>query len=1318
MTDEEKFAINEGSYDRIVRSFEIVRKRLGLNIMVHHDDGQMKRGQIFLFNHFARFETVIPAFLLHQATGAYCRTIADNALFKNSEGFGKFLRSVGAMPNNQTGLLAFLAAEILRGRKVVIFPEGGMVKDRQVMDSEGGFGIFSRTAKERRKHHRGGAVLALTLDIFKRRIRDLFDRGDIERIERWVKSLGLDNIETLRDRAYEPTLIIPANITFYPLRIEENVLSRGAELLAKGLPDQFMEELVIEGNILFRDTDMDIRFSDPVAPQKEWHWWEHRLMEKYFQTVTSLDDLFGLRKDEVGSWSEKMLAKCLAKETDRIREATMVSMYAAITVNLSHLASYIVTRLAARGIMEIDSDVFHRVLYLALKNLQATPNIHLHRSLFWPDRYRGLLDGVNVELSRFLDTCKRAGLVGRTPRSYRFTDKLTDKQTFDDIRLENPVLVYANEVAPIREVQETVEAALEKSNTLSDMELASLLFDDELRAHSWNREHFTTCRYQDINDQETASKSGAPFLFLPKFLPEGHVRKGVLLVHGFLASPSELVEYGKTLSAEGYGVLGIRLAGHATSPWDLKDRTWPQWLDSVRRGYRILSAFTDQIVIVGFSAGGALSLMLAAEGPKKLVGVASVSAPQDYRNRKLVFVPLVHGLNKLSEWLPSYEGVMPFRENESEHPDINYRNIPVQGLFQLRTMTAALPDHLPEIDVPTLIIQGDNDPVVDPNSANQIFRKLTTADKALHWIASNRHGILNENIGDTCNLLTDFIARAGSNVEAWTRHNAPPHPALRPVHLILDESAARFPERPCIDFMGQISSYAVIAEKVNRAAKGFQNLGLGKGARIGLCLPNCPYYIISYFAAMKIGASVVNFNPLYTKNEISAQIIDSGTTVMVTLNLKSIYPKVEAALKGTPLRSIIVCSLSNALPTVKGILFNAVKRSQLVETSKDIRVIPFEKLVSQEGHPDPVEIDPAHDIAVLQYTGGTTGTPKGAMLTHANITANTQQVQLWLGRPDPQGERILCTIPFFHVFAMTAAMNLGLASGAELILMPRFDVADVLKTIDARKPTLFPAVPTIFNAINGFDGLERYDLSSIRFCISGGASLPTSVKANFEELTGCVVVEGYGLTEASPVVSCNPSDAENKPLSIGLPLPWTEIEFRDLDNPDLVVATGARGQLAIRGPQVMAGYWNRPEETDEALRKGWLMSGDIGHRDEDGYLFLTDRLKDIILCSGFNVYPRIIEDALYKHPDVDEVTVIAIPDPYRGETPKAFVKLKPGAKVSEAELLGFAEQHLNPIERPSEIEFRDELPKTMIGKLSKKELVSEHGRKTEGLQNG
>jgi len=761
MTHEADYAIDEKTCARFVSSFEAVRKYLGLNIKVHHDEDILQQGQIFLFNHFARFETLIPPLVLFQETGAYSRSIADHQLFKGSGTLTKFLRNVGAVPNDLPGLLPFLAAEILRGRKVIIFPEGGMVKDRRVIESDGSYGIFSPTANERRQHHRGGAVLALTLDIFKWRIRSLFENNDTDRIERWVKSLGLENKDILFDRAQESTLMVPANITFFPIRIDENILSHGADLFAKGLPDKFIEELVIEGNLLFRDTDMDIRLGGPIEPQKSWNWWERKILERYFLSVWSLDDLFGLREGNVGNWPEKILAKRISKETYRIREAATRSMYAAITINLSHLTSSLVIKLVGQGKMSIDVKEFHRTLYLALKGLQQDDNVHLHRSLSWPDRYRGLIDGDNMELDRFLSTCGKAGLIGQSGSTYRFLDKLCQDYEFNNIRIENPLMVYANEVKPIVEIDQAINAALKKAASVSDREIATLLFHDEVRAHTWNKVHFNQAEHQEINVQETATKSGAPYLLIP----DTHVRTGILLVHGFLASPSELSEFGQQLSDPNTAVLGVRLAGHGTSPWDLKQRTWRDWLNSLRRGHRILSAFCDQIIIVGFSMGGALSLRFAAEHPEKLAGVASVSAPIAYRDRKMAFVPLVHGLNKLASWLPSFEGIMPFRENESEHPDINYRHIPTHGLYQMRTLTNDVQDHLPQIEAPTLVIQGNEDPVVEPESGRIIYNELAIADKELHWIPSDRHGILNEDVGKTRTLVRSFIQRISQNIE-------------------------------------------------------------------------------------------------------------------------------------------------------------------------------------------------------------------------------------------------------------------------------------------------------------------------------------------------------------------------------------------------------------------------------------------------------------------------------------------------------------------------------------------------------------------------
>ncbi len=555
--------------------------------------------------------------------------------------------------------------------------------------------------------------------------------------------------------------------------------------------------------------------------------------------------------------------------------------------------------------------------------------------------------------------------------------------------------------------------------------------------------------------------------------------------------------------------------------------------------------------------------------------------------------------------------------------------------------------------------------------------------------------------GFRANILRENRSSAGPQ-ESWSAYATDD-----PLYSLLDDAADRFGDRPCINFLGKVYSYAEIADLVNRAAQGFQRIGVERGTKVGLLLPNTPYFIICYYAILKAGGTVVNFNPLYVEREIAEQIEDSETDIMVTIDLRQLHPKVAAALDTTRLKKIVLCRMNDILPPVKGLLFSTLKRSEISDIPDGLRHVPYHLLVMTPGEPKPVDLDAHTDIAVLQYTGGTTGLPKGAMLTHANLLANTRQVRSLAPDLVEGEERILAVLPLFHVFAMTTVMNLGILLGAELVLLPRFELLQTLRTIDARKTTFFPAVPTICGAINGHDDLAKFDLSSLKFCISGGAPLPVEVKRRFEERTGCVVVEGYGLSEASPVVACNPVDGVIKEGSIGRALPATEIRIRGLKGLRREVAVGESGELCVRGPQVMAGYWKRPEETAQVLRGGYLRTGDVGYRDEDGYYFLVDRLKDLILCNGYNVYPRIVEDAIYQHPTVAEVTVIGVPDDYRGEVPKAFVRLRPGTAVSEDDLRRFLADKLSPIERPRYIEFRDELPKTMIGKLSKKELVAE-----------
>ncbi|MDP6029519.1 MAG: long-chain fatty acid--CoA ligase [Arenicellales bacterium] len=537
----------------------------------------------------------------------------------------------------------------------------------------------------------------------------------------------------------------------------------------------------------------------------------------------------------------------------------------------------------------------------------------------------------------------------------------------------------------------------------------------------------------------------------------------------------------------------------------------------------------------------------------------------------------------------------------------------------------------------------------------------------------------------------------------------------RPLYETLEHTAKRCRDNTAIDFLDYCLSYGELLKQVNRMAKGLQLMGVTQGARVGLCLPNTPYSVICYYGALRAGATVVNYNPLYVERELAFQIDDSNTEIMITMDLEVLYPKVAAMLSRTEsLKKIIVCPMAAILPKIKSILFRLLKRKEIANIEPSEAIVHFQDLLDNDGDPSLVNVDLDNDIAVLQYTGGTTGRPKGAMLTQGNLSANVSQMLLWYVDLNPGEEKVLGILPFFHVFAMTAVMNFAVAAGAQMILLPRYELSQTLATINKKKPTIFPAVPTIYAAINQSPDLPKYDLSTVRYCISGGAPLPLEVKETFERLTGCRLVEGYGLSETAPVATCNAMQDINKPGSIGQVVPGTEISIHDLEAPNDVVPTGERGEVWIKGPQVMKGYLNRPQETADSLREGWFRTGDVGYMDEDGHFFLVDRLKDLILCSGYNVYPRMVEEAIYLHPAVAEVTVIGIDDDYRGQSPKAFVKLKEGEKITEDEMKTFLADKLSKIEMPSQIEFRLELPKTIIGKLSKKELVAEEVEKHKG----
>ncbi len=542
----------------------------------------------------------------------------------------------------------------------------------------------------------------------------------------------------------------------------------------------------------------------------------------------------------------------------------------------------------------------------------------------------------------------------------------------------------------------------------------------------------------------------------------------------------------------------------------------------------------------------------------------------------------------------------------------------------------------------------------------------------------------------------------------------PAHPVTR----LLDDAVERFAERPCLDFLGKLTTYGEVGDLVRRAAKGFAALGVRPGVRVGLMLPNTPYYVIAYFGVLRAGGTVVNINPLYVEREIRQLVADAGCGIVVTLDLKLTYDVLDRLRDGNPLKTVVVCPMADILPFPKDMLYRALRRRDQADVPADQAHIAFPTLVDNDGVFDQPAVDALRDVAVLQYTGGTTGTPKGAMLSHANLVANVRQCITWFPDFKPGEERTLAVLPFFHVFAMTVVMNLSLAMGAEIVLLPRFDLKELLKTIHHKRPTSFPGVPTLFTAINSAKHLDRYDLTSIRSCISGGAPLPVEVKTRFEALTGCTLVEGYGLSETSPVVACNPLKGVNKPGSVGLPMPGTEIDIVSVDEPTRVLGLGERGEVRVRGPQVMLGYWAQPEATADVLRSGAVRTGDIGYLDEDGYLFLVDRIKDVVIAGGYKIYPRLVEEAIFQHPKVRECIVIGVPDRYRGQTVKAFVVLREGEQLKPEDLTEFLRPRLSPIEMPKLIEFRGSLPRTLVGKPSKRALEQEEAARAHGDKPG
>ena len=530
---------------------------------------------------------------------------------------------------------------------------------------------------------------------------------------------------------------------------------------------------------------------------------------------------------------------------------------------------------------------------------------------------------------------------------------------------------------------------------------------------------------------------------------------------------------------------------------------------------------------------------------------------------------------------------------------------------------------------------------------------------------------------------------------------------------LLKTKAEKYPSEIAIVYFDKPMTYRELDSASDRFATALSDLGVKKGDKVALFLANMPQFVIAYYGVLKIGAIETAISPLYKEREVEHQLSDSEAETIVVLDV--LYPIVQKVMDKTKLKRVIVASLKDYMPKTLAFLGSLMKKIPSYKVELGPNTFLFQDLLNKyPPNPPKVEIDPKEDLAALQYTGGTTGTAKGAMLTHMNLVSNAVACAAWLRGTEGE-ETFLTVLPLFHIYGMTTGMNAPIYLAGKMVMLPQFNVLGTLKAIQKHKATVFCGAPTMYALLLAHPGLSRYDLKSVRFCISGSAPLPPDVQKKWMEMTGGVLVEGYGLTESSPVTHCNPLDRSMKTVkvgSIGLPWPDTDAKIMDMETGEKEMELGETGELVVKGPQVMKGYWKMSEESAAVLRDEWLYTGDIGKMDEDGYFYITDRKKDLIKYKGYSVYPREIEDVLYEHPAVKLCAVVGKPDPVAGEIPKAFVVLKDGATATEEEIKKFVNEKVAPYKAIRELEFRKELPMTLVGKVLRRVLQEEEKSKT------
>lgn len=790
----------------------------------------------------------------------------------------------------------------------------------------------------------------------------------------------------------------------------------------------------------------------------------------------------------------------------------------------------------------------------------------------------------------------------------------------------------------------------------------------------------------------------------------------LLFIHGFGGFALQW-ERQLTVFADKHRVVAPDLRGHG-----LSDRPPNGYAvdDVVRDIERLVDAlhFPPTFVLLGHSFGGALATTYAVRHPERVERLVLVSTSVDF-----VLNPLL----RLAFHLPLFIGepIRALFPRALAAPAFVLKAMYHHALTQWHGR-----DYFPRLPMPTLVILGHRDLVFKQSSYDAVPDLIPHAQLAK--ISVSAHLVQLERPDAVNRALTRFLGVSSASwresraqekahlleQRPWLRHYEADVPYTlaypsQPLFRFLDSAARRHPHTRALIFYDRALTYHELNAAVNRLANALIQLGVKPGDRVALLLPNAPQMVIAYYAVLKIGAIAVSLNPLFTADELGHQLNDSGAETIIALSV--FYPLVRMVRAGTPLKRVIVTNIKEYLPPLRRIIFSIVREAReghRIDVRGERETYAWQDLLARAPTDAPnTEVAP-DAVAVIQYSTGTTDIPKGVMLTHANLVANATQVRHWLTDVEEGNERIIAVLPFSHSYGMTAAMNVGIAIAATLILFPSFSTREVLNAIKKYRPTLFPGVPTMYVAINQYPGVRRVGLQSIRACVSGAAPLPIEVQEEFEKLTRGKLVEGYGLTEASPVTHVNPIYGQRKIGSIGIPLPDTDAKIVDWHTGQ-DVPTGSIGELVVRGPQVMRGYWNRPDDTAQALRNGWLFTGDVARMDEDGYFQIIDRKKDMILAGTYNIYPRDVEEVLYENPKVLEVAVAGVPPDGKEQIVKAYVVLRKGEMATPEEFIEFCRQRLADYAVPHLVEFRDQLPKTFVGKVFKRKLIEDEGRTTK-----